>query len=574
MKNILLKSIAVLAIALVATGCIKEVFPKGSTLISDQIESSENALAYMVNGIPAAMMTSGSVGYASQYDFHGDFGIASIHLMTESMLEDLVVLGETGYYWFGAWLQNLAMGADYIYCAYFWDAYYGWIKLANDIILKAGEVTEDTHQDVLKSLGQAYAYRAMFYLDLARLFEPKENSITVISDEIKGLTVPIVTEATTEADAKDNPRATREDMYDFILSDLKTAEDYFKAANYTDNVYTSPSLAVVYGLYSRTYIELGATYGDDEDYEKAADYARLAITTSGRTPLTASQWHDPNTGFNSGSANNSWLWGLTLSTENAATIITKVAHLAPEATWGYSTLSYPGVSKALYDQISNDDFRKKSWLDPDRTWDPSSSNYIADNGYQFAGVDDQMTGYEQYNIYNAFDYFVSGVPAYTNIKFRPAAGECMDYTTGNCADHPLMRVEEMYFIEMEAVLNTQGVSAAQKLLNDFMQTYRYDSYDCSKNTATQEAFIKEMFLQKRIEFWGEGVLIYDYKRLDQGITRGYEGTNMPGVARFNCTGRSPQWNIVITRGEYQSNIGITPELNNPDPTEKMELWTE
>ena len=125
---------------------------------------------------------------------------------------------------------------------------------------------------------------------------------------------------------------------------------------------------------------------------------------------------------------------------------------------------------------------------------------------------------------------------------------------------------------MEAQLNLSGgLSAAQKLLNDFMQKYRYDSYDCSTMTMTSEAFINEMMLQKRIEFWGEGILFYDYKRLDRGITRGYSGTNIPATARFNCDGRSPQWNIVITRGEYQSNK-VLETMNNPDPTEKLTLW--
>ena len=160
-----------------------------------------------------------------------------------------------------------------------------------------------------------------------------------------------------------------------------------------------------------------------------------------------------------------------------------------------------------------------------------------------------------------------------NIKFRPANGTCVEYTDGNCADHVLMRVEEMYFIEIEAALRTKGLDAAKALLNDFMQTYRYRSYDCSYINST-EAFINEMLFQKRVEFWGEGILIYDYKRLNQGITRGYQGTNIPAVARFNTTGRSPQWNIVITRGEFQSNTAISPENNNPDPTEKLVLWTE
>jgi hypothetical protein len=80
-----------------------------------------------------------------------------------------------------------------------------------------------------------------------------------------------------------------------------------------------------------------------------------------------------------------------------------------------------------------------------------------------------------------------------------------------------------------------------------------------------------MMLQKRIEFWGEGILFFDYKRLNMGITRGYTGTNIPATATFNCEGRSPQWNIVITRGEYQSNK-ILESQNNPDPTKKLTLW--
>jgi hypothetical protein len=136
-----------------------------------------------------------------------------------------------------------------------------------------------------------------------------------------------------------------------------------------------------------------------------------------------------------------------------------------------------------------------------------------------------------------------------------------------------MRVEEMYFIEIEAVLRTEGVEAAQKLLTTFMKTYRDKSYDCSYATS-ELAFLQEMLLQKRIEFWGEGILMYDYKRLNQGITRGYNGTNFPAVARFNTEGRSPQWNIVITRSEFQSNTAINQSLNNPDPTSTLVNWAE
>ena len=98
------------------------------------------------------------------------------------------------------------------------------------------------------------------------------------------------------------------------------------------------------------------------------------------------------------------------------------------------------------------------------------------------------------------------------------------------------------------------------------------SYECK--AASKEEFLEEMLFQKRVEFWGEGILMFDYKRLDHGITRGYEGTNWPVDWCFNCEGRSPQWNIVITRAETQANKGIPKEMNNPDPSSFVPKWVK
>lgn len=35
---------------------------------------------------------------------------------------------------------------------------------------------------------------------------------------------------------------------------------------------------------------------------------------------------------------------------------------------------------------------------------------------------------------------------------------------------------------------------------------------------------------------------------------------------INTTGRSPQWNFCIPLSELQTNLGITADDNNPDPT--------
>ena len=545
--------LAPLAALSLLTGCIQETFPQGGALTAEQVDGAENSLSGKVNALTSAMMASGTGGYSSLYGTQVDFGIPAIHIMTEAMLEDLAIAGNVQAFQFYMFPYNLGQNDTEWPIAYFWDCYYAWIKLANDIIAEIDPLTENSEERGY--LGIAYAYRAMFYLDLARMYEFKPNKYTEVSDDVLGLTVPIVTEKTTEEESSYNPRVPRERMYDFIFSDLKTAADYLEDQNFS---YSRPTLGAVYGLYARAFIEKGywTEEGDTDAFKEAARYARLAIETSHKTPLTQDEWENPQTGFNSGSSNNSWIWGLTVSSEMLVNLLAFNAHMCSEALWGYCYLSCPSASISFYNRIDDKDFRKHSWLDPKRF------DYY---DYRLAGNETEQ------------DYFLNGneelqitaAQNYQAIKFRPAGGEMMDYVTGNPADHPLMRVEEMYFIEMEAVSH-YDLGQARTLLNSFMRNRITDgSYNCDAKAADQDSFIDEMFFQKRVEFWGEGILFYDYKRLDKGITRHYTGTNHPSIWQFNTDGRSPQWNVVIGRGEFQSNTAITDANNNPSPAGKL-----
>ena len=550
--------IIMVSIAFAAVGCVSETLPQGSVQTQEQVAESESALKAMANAIPASMMTSDVLGWVGSYGDHTDFGIAGIHLRTDFMLEDLVTSGDNPYYnRFYAYVMNRSQGERYISCAYFWQCYYKWIKAANDIISLVNPV--DATPEALGYLAAAYTYRAMFYLDLARLYEPKENAYTDVTP-VLGLTVPLVTEATTEEQAKNNPRVPREGMYEFILSDLAEAERLMSPLQMN---YTLPSLASVYGLYARAWLEMG--YWNDADsqmaFSKAAEYARKAIVQSGKVPLTQAQWEDPVNGFNNGAASDSWIWGLTTSSENTMNIITFTAHISSEATWGYAPLSQICASKRFYDAIAEGDFRKNSWLDPEYIGNPDGGLPYS---YKFSGTDA-----DKVNFLRGTEMNPPAVP-YQNIKFRPYLGECSDYAVGNCADHPLMRVEEMYFIEMEAVAHSD-LSLAKILLEEFMDTRVVDgSFVCEASDLN--SFLDEMLFQKRVEFWGEGVVFFDYKRLGKGIQRGYPGTNEAAVYAFNSDGLSPQWNIVVTNGEFQYNAGINSLTNNPDPSGKLVLW--
>ena len=544
MKHLLKISIAALVSVALLSGCIKETLPTDRAT-EGQVSTSPSALEAMVKGIPAALVMAGSLGYA-QDGAAWDFALPAIHIATESMTGDLVISGDTGYDWFAQWGENDALGSNYAAPALTWDNYYTWVKSVNDII---GTIDENALTETTKSiLGFAYTYRAMFYLDLVRLYEFKANKYTS-GDNVIGLGVPIVLPTTTEAEAKSNPRAKVEDVYSqVIFPDLEKAETLL--ADYSAPDKFSLSLAVVHGLLARAYLERG-TAGDAGAYAKAAEYARKAITGSGCTPLTQEQWEDPINGFNSAASNNSWMWAVALPSESVANLYNFTAHMSTEESWtSYGWRVGRAINKSLYQQIPDKDFRKHSWLDPDRSF----------YDYKSCRADGKT-------------HFAENLKDYANIKFRPAKGAYSDYKTGAAADHVCMRVEEMYFIEAEATAHT-SLTDAVKLLNDFMKYRITDgSYDCTAQASSVESFTEELMLQKRVEFWGEGIIMFDLKRLGMSSARGYKGCNSPDSYRLNCDGPAPYWNIVITRGETQNNPALA-DYNNPDPSGKVSLWID
>lgn len=549
MNNVFKTAAAAVSVVFLLEGCIKEATP------TDVATEDQVSLETTVRGIPAALVQAGSAGYANQ-GAAWDFALPAIHLATESMTGDLVVTGNIGYDWFSQWGTNDALGADYAVGALTWDNYYTWIMMANSVIsqIDASDLSS-LESDEKTYLGFAYAYRAMFYFDLVRLYEFKKNTVTQ-ADDVLGLGVPIVLPETTEAQAKNNPRAKVDDIYDTVIfPDLDMAEELL--ATYAAPDKYTISLAFVYGMKARAYLERGTAFNDAGNtaesvsaYKSAAEYARKAITASGCTPLTQDQWEDPINGFNNAGSNNAWIWGLALPSESVTNLFCFTAHMSCENDWAPYHAGR-GISRNLYNSINLRDFRRHSWLDPDR------------GSYDYKSCRD-----------DADEYFAESLADYANIKFRPAQGAYEAYNVGGAADHCCMRVEEMYFIEAEATAQAGDLAGGISLLNDFMTSYRMmdgASYDCSARSTTLSSFINELMLQKRIEFWGEGIVMFDMKRLDMSSKRGYVGTNAPASYRLNVDGRAPYWNFVITRGETQNNPVIATQ-NNPDPSGLIEPW--
>lgn len=585
------------------SGCIEETLPT-EYVLDKQIQASESALEGMVNSIYTSM-----AGYKNSDGGLEMISYGSMRAMLEHSTTQMVCSGANGYNTMGAYCYGAvsATGSNRgLYPSYL---YYAYIKNVNDII---GLIDTDNLDDKRKGyLGISYAYRALYYLDLVQIMEykkPTDSRYTYVEPEndLTNLGVPIVTEKTTSAEASNNSRATVDAVYDLILSDLRQAETYLDGYTRTDK--TQPNLAAVYGLYARAYANLASrvgtsqTYKDEASYwQKAGEYADKAIATAGCTPLTEDEWTDPVNGFNNRNSQNSWMWATSISEGNtdASSTGSFVFAMIFGTETNFSSYGWRvgrSLGRKWYERLSDDDFRKKSWLAPnffyesknqkegepylvekDETgrfinnkWsvsDESTSKVQTDWSDDYSGFGPEKYQYRLNSSaswirsrINSSNGFQSWPWLYVNIKFRPHSGDYKTYTVGGATDYPIMRIEEMYFLRAEAALHTSGVSAACAALEEIVKT-RNASYTCSMVTA--DAFMDEYVFQKGVEFWGEGINYFDAKRLEVGIHRAYKGTNceryqhcldMDGV----YVGWTPGWN----QAELNANPAIF-HYNNP-----------
>lgn len=521
-KNITIAFVAILA-AFALNSCIKETFPMGGSVTAEQVGGSASALDASVKGIPA-MMSQGYLIYGYQ-NSELDMAYPSLMITFAEITGEMYPVGDAGYDHYSYYNRCMYMDDNQFETYVPWRTLYMFIKAANDVIGAVNPETASAAQ--LGYLGMAYADRAFFYYLLTSMYEPVENKSTDVS-KVLGLTVPIVTEKTTEAEAKNNPRAKHADMIAFILGDLDKAETYLTGITST-SVYNT-SLAVVYGIRAKVLMF-------DGKYPEAELYARKAITESECVPLTAAEWEDVNTGFNT--ANKSWMWATKYAAENMGNLCNFIGWMSGENDWGYAKLTGPGIDKALYDYIPETDFRKRTFINPDKT------------------------AYYNYKTCRDAEWIDDKAPEYLSIKFRCKGGNYTDYATGGAVDVPLMRVEEMYYIEAEAKAQQNLADGVEALVN-FVKTYRDPEYNF--NATSLNAFLQEYVKQKKVEFWGEGIAFHDVKRLKTGVCQDYDGTNAPGEQfLLNYDDIKPNMNFVIPRTEWQNNAALAG-WNNPDPS--------
>lgn len=466
--------------------------------------------------------------YIFSDNYHAGFGYGAVMHMRDVLTGDLYRPSN---------LAENQVGEKNNSTVYMWRFYENAITACNKLIGAIDE-TKATQQQK-HYLGVAYAFRAMYYLDIARMYEYLDcyetKPLSNTGKNIRNLTVPIITEKTTEKEVAQLTRATRDEMKAFIAGDLEKAGSLL--TDYKRSNKQLPDLTCVYGLQARLNMWV-------EDYAAAAVYARKAISQSGAKPLTKEEMYDLENGFNNMNV-SSWMWGAQPSEESNIGLLSWGGWMSNEAVFGYASMAPVCIAPSLFKRINNEDIRYHLFKKYENSGDKEP--HLSDD------------------VYNA-------LPRYASLKFRPYKGKYMeqDMNIGSHSAYPLMRVEEMYFIEAEAKAHS-SVREGLTLLENFMSQYRRPNYALlvNKDDVAKESAIKMIVEQKRIELWGEGLSFFDYKRLDMGVDRTNQDDQeyIPHSQQLCCALSRPAWmNLVFpssTNRMYKWNI-IGQE--NPDPS--------
>lgn len=388
---------------------------------------------------------------------HEDFGQKGNDIIMDLLSSDMA-LAKNSYNRYLR-LANLSATEDFTDDFNYipWRYYYRVIIGANDILTNI-DGNSDTDKHII---GQTKALRAYAYFYLMQLYNkeyaPNEKAI------------PIYTNPAQES----QPKSTQAQVYQLIIDDLTEAitllDNFDRAHKGMIDKYVAKGL-------------LAYVYAAMDNYAKVEELSMDIINNSGLNITTRENLLG---GFNNLATNPSWMWGFDITTENGLDLISWWGQV-DLYTYSYASVGdFKTMDEDLYNSIRTDDIRKE----------------------QFNGT------------YKNFKYFATG-------KFYNTAAKAARKIGGQrivTDDYIFMRVDEFHLLAAEALAKQGKEAQAKQILKNFLNNGN-DKYikvtDVSYiDGLTGTALTDEIYLQTRIEFWGEGKSYLAMKRNKATITR-------------------------------------------------------
>lgn len=302
---------------------------------------------------------------------------------------------------------------------------------------------------------------------------------------------------------QNGPKVSAAEVYDLIESDFTDAIDLL--SNYTRGNKSQINKAVAQGYFAYALASRGK-------WAEAYTQANAVLTSGGFAVMQGSEL----TGGFSQLTTPGWMWGIDLNTETGVGLL---------SFWGqvdYFSYSYAAVGdykvmdESLYAQIPANDLRKAQFLNS-----PGSA----------------LMGLPYYKFYDAGrTQFGAGTPVQNDIVF--------------------MRVAEMYLMAAETAARSGNDGAARGHLKDLVSLRVPDASYI--DALSGQGLLDEIYLQTRIELWGEGKSYLAMKRNQATVTRGTNHLSFVGVPiAYN----DERLTFEIPEAEIQNNPFISDQNN-------------
>ena len=221
--------------------------------------SQDLVIAKSVQDVDELLLGSGYLRYGSPDDIAGGDVGWWIHLLDDdvngviagqanlhSAVQVDVNLLRSTYYGYFCWQWEVGRNYDKTSLASdasLWNTLYSRINIANIILAEIQDMDKENEEDELDAWrvqGEAYFLRAQFYLFLVNIYGDAYAPSTAASK----LGVPLKLTEYVEHDPDRNPqfeRATVQEVYDQIVSDLENAVSCFERGSQPQSIYRASS---------------------------------------------------------------------------------------------------------------------------------------------------------------------------------------------------------------------------------------------------------------------------------------------------------------------------------------------
>jgi starch-binding outer membrane protein, SusD/RagB family len=535
-------TIIILLAAALCGGCSSYMETSPTTDVDkEKILKDADGLKVAMNGVYATMYNRLDFVTANA---HQCFGNMAVTLAADLMGDDMVQTAQgAGWFWKDYNYDQRSRYTSKIWRCYFtWEYFYEIISNVNYIISASGTATGDENE-IDRTVAQAYAARAFSYFMLIQSFQ----QTYVGHEDLPG--VPVYTEPTT-ASSKGKGRGTVREVYKQIDQDLEVAISLFEKCGLGREHISNLD------IYSTSLLRARVALVEN-DWEKAEEAARKAISTPDATLLTKSEatvtkgtfddstteWTTGKTPFNSVSS-SSVMWGAEIISDQSTVFASFFSNMDACTNVYYAAEAPKCISNWLYAQIPDNDVRKGWW-----------------NGN--IGVTAEEWKYGANINYNQFKFQWADQKSYKG-------------------DYIFMRLEEAYLILAEALCRQGKDSEARSALGEVMSR-RYSGWNAvlSQLSGNEQTFgtvgtvktlLDEILLQRRIELWGETGRIFDILRLAKGWTR-YWTVNGEVSNHTNYLSKYSEYLnfpadyieciLMIPQTEIDNNPNINSEDQNP-----------